>query len=136
MHHEAVARMMVREITILRELSKVKSNIFTTHLHDIILAGPDDTFESLFLIMELESGDLANLMESKDLVFDEEHALIVLYNILCALNFLHSGKIMHRDIKPGNILINSNCQVKICDFGMARTLNEDLKLTGIVKEPT
>ena len=136
MHHECVARMMVREITILRKLTKVKSNIFTTRLHDIILAGPDDTFESVFLIMELEPSDLKDLMESKDLVFEEEHALIVLYNTLCALNFLHSAKIMHRDIKPGNILVNSSCQVKICDFGMARTLNEDLKLTGIATEPT
>jgi serine/threonine protein kinase len=64
-------------------------------------------------------------MDTKNLVFEEEHALIVLYNMLCALNFLHSAKVMHRDIKPSNILINSSCQVKLCDFGMARTLDQD-----------
>jgi serine/threonine protein kinase len=68
-------------------------------------------------------------MDTKNLVFEEEHALIVLYNTLCALNFLHSAKIIHRDIKPSNILINSSCQVKICDFGMARTLDQDLLQT-------
>ena len=121
MEHESVARMMVREITILRKLSKIKSNIFSTKLYDIILAGSEDSFDSVFLIMELQSGDLKSLMDTKNLVFDEEHAIIVLYNLLCALNFVHSANIMHRDIKPSNILINSSCQVKLCDFGMART---------------
>ena len=76
--------------------------------------------------MELQSGDLKSLMDTKNLIFEEEHALIVLYNTLCAINFLHSAKVIHRDIKPSNILVNSNCQVKICDFGMARYLDNEL----------
>lgn len=104
----------------------MKSNIYTTHLHDLILAGSEDSFESVFLIMELQSGDLKSLMDTKNLIFEEEHALIVLYNTLCAINFLHSAKVIHRDIKPSNILVNSNCQVKICDFGMARYLDNEL----------
>ncbi len=35
---------------------------------------------------------------------------------------MHSANIIHRDIKPGNFLINSSCSVKICDFGLARTM--------------
>jgi serine/threonine protein kinase len=53
MQHDLVARMMVRELTILRKLSKVKMNIFTTKLYDIVLAGDEKTFESVFLVMEL-----------------------------------------------------------------------------------
>jgi serine/threonine protein kinase len=34
---------------------------------------------------------------------------------------MHSANIIHRDIKPANILINTKCQVKICDFGLSRT---------------
>ena len=55
-------------------------------------------------------------------MLEEQHMVIILYNILCSVNFLHSANIIHRDIKPANILINSECEVKICDFGMARTL--------------
>ena len=53
--------------------------------------------------------------------FTEDHLLQLLYNLLCAMNYMHSANIMHRDIKPANLLVNSECQVKICDFGLARS---------------
>ena len=46
----------------------------------------------------------------------------VVYNTLCALAFLHEANVMHRDLKPANILINSDCNVKLCDFGLSRTI--------------
>ena len=52
--------------------------------------------------------------------FDESHVTIILYNLLCAVNLLHSCNIMHRDLKPSNILIDSNCNIKVCDFGLSR----------------
>jgi serine/threonine protein kinase len=119
--------MMVRELTILRKLSQIENNIYTTKLHDIIIAGDPETFESIFLVMEHVEQDLANLLKSKNILFKEEDALHILYNILCGINFLHSANIMHRDLKPGNILINNQCQIKICDFGMARSETSALK---------
>ena len=49
-----------------------------------------------------------------------DHIKVFLYQILRGVKYLHSAKIMHRDIKPGNLLVNSNCVLKICDFGLAR----------------
>lgn len=49
-----------------------------------------------------------------------DHVKVFLYQILRGLKYLHSARILHRDIKPGNLLVNSNCLLKICDFGLAR----------------
>ena len=51
-----------------------------------------------------------------------EQVKIIFYNLLCALNFLHSCNILHRDIKPTNILIDSHCNITLCDFGLARAI--------------
>ena len=49
-----------------------------------------------------------------------DHIKVFLYQILRGVKYLHTSKIIHRDIKPGNLLVNSNCVLKICDFGLAR----------------
>ena len=53
--------------------------------------------------------------------FNEEMVIMIMYNLLTSINFLHKSNIMHRDIKPANILLDYNCVVKLCDFGLART---------------
>jgi serine/threonine protein kinase len=54
------------------------------------------------------------------LFLEETHIRFIAYNILCAINYIHSANILHRDLKPSNILINEDCNIKICDFGLAR----------------
>ena len=54
--------------------------------------------------------------------FEEGHVLAIIYNILIAVSFFHSMNIVHRDLKPANILISEACGIKICDFGLARTV--------------
>ena len=70
---------------------------------------------------------MKELLNNPKFLFEEEHVVIVLYNILCALNFCQSAGIVHRDLKPANILINSDCEIKLCDFGMARTFDLQAK---------
>jgi serine/threonine protein kinase len=43
--------------------------------------------------------------------------------VLRAFKYLHSAKIIHRDLKPSNILLNENCDLQICDFGLSRNLS-------------
>jgi len=45
------------------------------------------------------------------------------YQVLRALKSIHSADIVHRDLKPANLLLNANCDLKVCDFGLARSVN-------------
>jgi serine/threonine protein kinase len=43
------------------------------------------------------------------------------------LKYIHSADVLHRDLKPGNLLVNADCELKICDFGLARGFNQSQK---------
>ena len=47
----------------------------------------------------------------------------MVYNLLCAVKYLHTANVIHRDLKPANVLVNEDCSVKICDFGLARSIS-------------
>lgn len=105
----------------------MKENVFTTRLLDIII--PKSTtlkdFTDMFIVMNSEDQDLKKIFtDFRPPVFEEGHIVTILYNLLCSVNFLHSANIMHRDLKPSNILISSECSIMICDFGLARSINE------------
>ena len=72
--------------------------------------------------MEYFKFDLETLL-SQSINFSEDHVKKIIYNILSALNFIHSANILHRDLKPSNILLDENCDVRICDFGLSRTMS-------------
>jgi serine/threonine protein kinase len=46
--------------------------------------------------------------------------LLRVLQLLRGLKYIHSAKVLHRDIKPSNVLVNTSCQLKICDFNLAR----------------
>lgn len=50
----------------------------------------------------------------------DAHFQSFLYQTLCGLKYIHSANVLHRDLKPGNLLVNADSQLKICDFGLAR----------------
>lgn len=53
-----------------------------------------------------------------------------MFQVCRGLRYLHSGGVLHRDVKPANICINQDCSVKITDFGLARVV-KDISKTGI-----
>ena len=81
----------------------------------------------VYLVMEKMDSDLQKIIASKQELSDE-HYQFILYQILRALYFLHSANIIHRDFKPSNVLINEDCTVKLCDFGMSRVIQEENSL--------
>jgi serine/threonine protein kinase len=70
--------------------------------------------------------DLASIIKSPQPLSDE-HIQFFLYQILRGLKFIHSAGVIHRDLKPRNLLVNSNCDLKICDFGLSRAIHYQQK---------
>jgi serine/threonine protein kinase len=96
-----------------------------------------DSFEDsnqLNIIIEYcEKGDLQEFLNGRKM--KEKHALHYFYQILQGLNYLHSNNIIHRDIKPQNILIDKYNVCKIADFGFARYKEEDTLLKTVCGSP-
>jgi serine/threonine protein kinase len=80
-------------------------------------------FTHLYIVMDLAGHDIECLFSNvPETEISQKHLVIILYNLLCCMNFVHSSNIIHRDISPVNLLIDEECQVRICDFGKARLL--------------
>lgn len=120
----------------MRNFSSDDSNVFTVPLKDVIVPPMDKEnlseekseliFNELFLVQDYFGSDIAKLISERNKMdIKEDHILIIIYNVLCALHFMHSANVVHRDLKPANILINDCCNVRLCDFGLSRTLNSE-----------
>jgi len=85
----------------------------------------------LYMAMELLEGkDLKELITGGQLTFDQK--LDIMEQVADGLAYAHGRDVIHRDLKPGNIHVQPNGQVKILDFGLARLGSSDLTKTGVV----
>lgn len=93
-------------------------------------------FQEIYVVSELMATDLCKILASPQPI-SEVHVKLYVYQILRGLKYLVSARIIHRDIKPGNLLVDHNCVLKICDFGLARTEdpNEQRRMTQDVVTP-
>uniref|UniRef100_A0A674HTZ4 Mitogen-activated protein kinase 15-like n=1 Tax=Taeniopygia guttata TaxID=59729 RepID=A0A674HTZ4_TAEGU len=87
-------------------------------LLDVIQAEND---KDIYLIFESMETDLHAVIKKGNLLKDI-HKCYILYQLLKATKFIHSGNVIHRDQKPSNVLLDAQCRVKLCDFGLARSL--------------
>lgn len=109
------AQRTYREMTYLQKLR-----------HENIVSIKSISFSSdgkdLYATFPLSESDLANAIKIKPAVLQPVHIKFIVYQILKALKYIHSANLIHRDLKPSNILIDSSCRIKLCDFGLLRSI--------------
>uniref|UniRef100_A0A8C2WYU3 Mitogen-activated protein kinase 15 n=1 Tax=Cyclopterus lumpus TaxID=8103 RepID=A0A8C2WYU3_CYCLU len=110
------AQRTFREIMFLQEFGDHPNII---QLLNVIRAQND---KDIYLIFEYMDTDLHAVIKKGSLLKDI-HKRYVMYQLLKAIKYLHSGNVIHRDQKPSNVLLDTDCVVKLCDFGLARSLN-------------
>jgi len=122
------AKRTLREIKLLRHM--LHENVI--QIKDIMK--PQNTVESfndVYIVYELMDTDLHQIIRSSQPLSDD-HCQYFVYQLLRGLKYIHSANVLHRDLKPSNLLLNANCDLKICDFGLARTSSEKEYMTEYV----
>ena len=120
------AQRTFREIMFLQEMANHENIVRLTN----VLKADNDV--DIYLTFEYMETDLHAVIRAG--ILEEIHKQYIIYQLLRALKFMHSGMLLHRDMKPSNLLLNSECQVKIADFGLARSLEhqDDAHMTEYV----
>ena len=116
------AKRTLREIKLLRHLRH--ENIVP--ITDCMLPSKEEeySFNDVYVMYELMDTDLHQIIRS-DQPLTDDHCQYFIYQLLRGLKYIHSADVLHRDLKPSNLLLNANCDLKICDFGLARTNTQD-----------
>uniref|UniRef100_A0A8B9BH61 cyclin-dependent kinase n=1 Tax=Anser brachyrhynchus TaxID=132585 RepID=A0A8B9BH61_9AVES len=110
-HEEGAPCTAIREVSLLKNLKH--ANIVT--LHDII-----HTERSLTLVFEYLDNDLKQYLDNCGNLMNVHNVKIFMFQLLRGLAFCHRHKVLHRDLKPQNLLINERGELKLADFGLAR----------------
>ncbi|XP_066961676.1 cyclin-dependent kinase 17-like isoform X4 [Macrobrachium rosenbergii] len=110
-HEEGAPCTAIREVSLLKELKH--ANIVT--LHDIV-----HTDKSLTLVFEYLDRDLKQYMDECGAQLSLNNVKIFLFQLLRGLAYCHQRRVLHRDLKPQNLLINDRGELKLADFGLAR----------------
>lgn len=119
---EIDAKRILREIKLMKHLRH--ENI--VNIIDMMppLAAHVEDFRDVYIVADLMETDLHRIIYSKQSL-SIDHAQYFVYQMLRGLKYIHSANVIHRDLKPSNLLVNSNCDLKICDFGLARGIHQN-----------
>jgi len=101
----------LREIKILQELS---------HPNIIKLLDVFYHKQNIYLVLELLVTDIEALIKNKNVVLTESHVKCIMHQVLEGIKYLHDNWVIHRDLKPNNMLMGTDGAIKFTDFGMAR----------------
>lgn len=119
----------LREVKLLKHLAH--ENVIG--LFDIMRPAESDiaTFADVYLVYELMDTDLHQIIRTRQ-ELTEQHLQFFIYQVLKGLKYVHTANVLHRDLKPANLLLTAKCDLKICDFGLARTSSERNMMTEYV----
>ncbi|KAG2681065.1 hypothetical protein I3843_11G127600 [Carya illinoinensis] len=121
------AKRTLREIKLLSHMNH--ENVIS--IKDVIRPPKKEAFNDVYIVYELMDIDLHQIIRS-DQPLNDDHCQYFLYQLLRGLKYVHSANVLHRDLKPSNLLLNANCDLKIGDFGLARTTSETDFMTEYV----
>lgn len=104
---------ILREIRLMRLLGKHKCIITLQNLYKRLKR------DEIYMVMDQMDADLHQVIQS-DQTLTGHHVQHFMFQLLKGIQYMHACGILHRDLKPGNLLVNSQCDLKIADFGLAR----------------
>jgi serine/threonine protein kinase len=110
---EGVPSTAIREIALLKELSH--PNVVS--LHDVVHCD-----KNLYLVFEYLDQDLKKLLDSTSKGLPKALVKSYMWQLLQGISHCHSHRVLHRDLKPQNLLIDSDGNIKLGDFGLARSI--------------
>lgn len=111
---EGVPSTAIREISLLKDLQHHS----IVELHDIAVMD-----WSIYMIFEYLDMDLKKLLDKHKTAFTPKLVKSYMHQMLDAIAFCHLHRILHRDLKPQNLLIDREGHLKLADFGLARSFN-------------
>jgi tRNA A-37 threonylcarbamoyl transferase component Bud32 len=121
-HDEIDAKRILREIKLLKHFEHENIVGILDMMPPAVKYVED--FNDVYIVTDLMETDLHRIIYSKQKL-SMDHVQYFVYQVLRGLKYIHSCNVLHRDLKPSNLLVNSNCDLKICDFGLARGVVDD-----------
>ena len=108
-------------ITTLREVRILQLCCSHENIVHLLRVVQGNQLNNVFLVFEYCEHDLASLLDNMRQPFLESESKCLIVQLLKAVEYLHDRWIMHRDLKLSNLLLNNRGELKLCDFGLARS---------------
>lgn len=107
-----------RTLTEIETLAHLSGHENIVAVRDIFPSPNLPDFDDLYVVYDMMETDLHQVLKSPQQLLTDQIKFFM-YQLLRGLKFIHSAGIIHRDLKPSNLLLNSSCDLKICDFGLS-----------------